>query len=97
MKLSDLEKKDLLTPNEAPKYPQGLCVYLGPEELEKLGIQKAPEVGKEYMLLAKAVVVNAGLANKEEGEYRMELQLQELDLKAKEKDAQPADKVLYGE
>ena len=39
-----------------PEYPYGLCITLGKEELEKLGITVLPQVGSEMMVHAKAYV-----------------------------------------
>ncbi len=41
---------------DEPRYPYGLCISLGKEELEKLGITALPKVGSEMMITAKAYV-----------------------------------------
>ena len=42
--------------SDEPRYPYGLCISLGKDELEKLGITALPKVGGEMMITAKAVV-----------------------------------------
>ena len=41
---------------DEPRYPYGLCLTLGKEELEKLGISALPKVGTEMTITAKAYV-----------------------------------------
>ena len=41
---------------DEPRYPHGLCLTLGKEELEKLGISALPKVGTEMTITAKSYV-----------------------------------------
>jgi hypothetical protein len=41
---------------DEPQYPYGLCIRLGKDELEKLGITALPKVGTEMMVMAKGFV-----------------------------------------
>ena len=41
---------------DEPRYPYGLCISLGKDELEKLGITALPKVGTEMMIMAKCYV-----------------------------------------
>ena len=57
MALVDL-KQDKPDPQEEPeeyegsRYPSGTCLYLGEDELEKLGVTELPKVGDEYHIHA---------------------------------------------
>ena len=56
MDLIDLQKDPQPIDSEEmydqPMYSYGLCISLGREELEKLGIEKLPEAGSEMMIKA---------------------------------------------
>jgi len=96
MRMSVEEMKDFSTPkSEAPNYPYGLKLSLGPDELEKLGIQDAPELDKEMTFTIKACVVEVQKDDREgdEKKFRVELQDKEMVEVKKEKSATEA---LYG-
>lgn len=54
---------------EQDQYPGGLCLYLGEEEIAKLGIE-LPEVGAELVLKAKARVTSVSDAESLHGRHR---------------------------
>tara|TARA_B100000131_G_C17971645_1_gene554722 strand:+ start:4 stop:366 length:363 start_codon:yes stop_codon:yes gene_type:complete len=61
---------------EEPMYSYGLCISLGREELEKLGIEKLPEAGSEMMLKAQAYVKTVRESQEKDGvEQNVELQI----------------------
>ena len=97
MSMSAEEKKDFSTPSsmKAPSYPYGLKISLGPEELEKLGIQDAPELDAEMEFKIKAFVseVRKNDTEGDEKEFSVELQIKEMEQKKSEKSASEA---LYG-
>lgn len=98
MKLSTEEKKDFCSPNpinSAPKYPHGLKLRLGPEELKKLNFQKMPDIDTVFKLFSKVKVVE--IESNEEGEHCLCLQIMEMDLKGTEEKEKEATKILYGE
>ena len=67
LRLSEMEKKDFSTPStgpKAPKYPYGLKITLGPEELEKLGISELPQVDSFVNFEAKAKKAQESPASK---------------------------------
>lgn len=84
---------------DEPRYPYGLCISLGKEELEKLGITALPKVGSEMMVTAKAVVksVSAYDTQGEGQDMRVELQITDMGL-GQTDDAQNNDRAskLYG-
>lgn len=50
------EQKGVPMESIKPDYPWGLCINLGAEELDKLGMTKLPEVGTEMELGIKVTV-----------------------------------------
>ncbi len=85
--------------SDEPRYPYGLCISLGKEELEKLGITALPKVGGEMMITAKAVVKSTSAYDTQgEGtDMRVELQITDMGL-GQTDDAQNNDRAskLYG-
>ena len=98
MKMEPEMRKDFSTPKmEAPEYPHGLRICLEKKELEKLGFMKAPEIDKMMELKGKVKVVEVSNQDYGQGdEYRVELQITDMELSSEKKDEGPA-KVLYGE
>ena len=67
---------------DEPRYPYGLCLSLGKDELEKLGITALPKVGGEMMIQAKATVKSTS-AYETQGEgtdMRVELQITDMEI-----------------
>ena len=67
---------------DEPRYPYGLCISLGKDELEKLGITALPKVGGEMMIQAKAMVKSTS-AYETQGEgtdMRVELQITDMEI-----------------
>ena len=80
MNLIDLKKDpqpiDSNEMYDEPMYSYGLCISLGKEELEKLGIQQLPQAGSEMMLKAKAYVKTVRESQEKDGvEQNVELQI----------------------
>ena len=80
MDLIDLKKDPQPIDNkemyDEPMYSYGLCISLGKEELEKLGIEKLPEAGSEMMLKAQAYVKTVRESQEKDGvEQNVELQI----------------------
>ena len=66
-KKSDREKDCCYSESIEEQYPWGLKLNLDTEELEKLGIKEAPEVGEEVLIYAKAYIKDVS-QNEREGE-----------------------------
>ena len=85
--------------SDEPRYPYGLCISLGKEDLEKLGITALPKVGGEMMITAKAVVKSTSAYDTQgQGQdMRVELQITDMDVGQTE-NAQNNDRAskLYG-
>ena len=81
---------------DEPMYSYGLCISLGREELEKLGIEKLPEAGSEMMLTAKAYVKTVRESQEKDGvEQNVELQICAMAIEPIDKTGDQADG-LYG-
>ena len=82
---------------DEPMYSYGLCISLGKEELEKLGIEKLPQAGSEMMLTAKAYVKTVRESQEKDGvEQNVELQICAMAIERIDKTGDQADG-LYGD
>tara|TARA_B100001989_G_C24470729_1_gene429068 strand:- start:58 stop:432 length:375 start_codon:yes stop_codon:yes gene_type:complete len=82
---------------DEPMYSYGLCISLGKEELQKLGIEKLPEAGTEMMLKAKAYVKTVRESQEKDGvEQNVELQICAMAIEPIDKTGDQADG-LYGD
>jgi hypothetical protein len=68
--------------SDEPRYPYGLCISLGKEELTKLGITSLPKVGSEMLIHAKSVVKSTSAYDTQgEGQdMRVELQITDMGI-----------------
>ena len=101
MDLIDLKKDpqpiDSKEMYDEPMYSYGLCISLGKEELEKLGIEKLPQAGSEMMLTAKAYVKTVRESQEKDGvEQNVELQICAMAIEPIDKTGDQADE-LYGD
>ena len=81
---------------DEPMYSYGLCISLGDEELQKLGIEKLPEAGSEMMLKAMAYVKNVSERKEQDGvSQNVELQICAMAIETLDKSKDRADG-LYG-
>lgn len=82
MKIVNLKQEAPEMEMRPSDYPWGLCLHLGTEELEKLGITKMPGIGQSIDIAGKAIVV----ALRDDGGCRsMELQITDLGMKGSPK------------
>lgn len=88
------------TPDNAPKYPYGLCLDLCDESLAKLGISSLPAVGTQMTLTAKVIVTRTGAYQTQDGESEASMGLQITDMELGGQGAAPAPRdmaaSLYG-
>lgn len=91
--MHSVEEKTILgtTEDDAP----GLCLYLGAEQIEKLGLKTMPVAGSTAMIHARVLVKEVASRVTDEGnDQTMELQILEMGF-SKEKQKEPAQ-ALYG-
>ena len=84
---------------DEPRYPYGLCINLGKEELEKLGITALPKVGTEMTIMAKAYVkMTRAYETQGEGEdMGIELQITDMEIQGNQQQRNAeASTMLYG-
>ena len=82
---------------DEPMYSYGLCISLGREELEKLGIEKLPEAGSEMMIKGLAYVKTVRESKEKDGvEQNVELQICAMGIEPFDKSGDQAEG-LYGE
>ena len=82
---------------DEPMYSYGLCISLGREELEKLGIEKLPEAGSEMMIKGLAYVKTVRESKEQDGvEQNVELQITAMGIEPFDKSGDQAEG-LYGE
>ena len=101
MDLIDLQKDPQPIDSEElydqPMYSYGLCISLGREELEKLGIEKLPEAGSEMMIKAFAYVKTVRESKEQDGvEQNVELQITAMGIEPFDKSGDQAES-LYGD
>lgn len=87
---ADDKRKDMGAPatvdSIAPDYPWGLCIHLGADELNKLGIKEMPEAGCCMMLMATVhvtrvqVTAAAGVKPGDDSERSVDLQITDMML-----------------
>lgn len=99
----DYDQPMAATQPSQPQYPYGLRIYLDDESLDKLGIEKLPELGAEFMIEAKVRVVSKSEStdpNDEDGDNdrsSMDLQIVAMGLPAAKKDPATVAKEMYPE
>ena len=87
---SEDKRKDMGGPcgidSIAPDFPWGLCIHLGADELNKLGIKEMPEAGCCMMLMATVQVTKvqvtaaAGVKPGDDPERSVDLQITDMIL-----------------
>lgn len=101
MQQSPEEAKEQTEPkaSDAPKYPWGLCLTLNDDSLEKLGIDKLPEVGSVVTITARAEVSSIRDYQTQGGESEASMDLQITDMQVDGMDANTMGRAagaLYG-
>ena len=80
---------------DRPEYPYGLCLHLGKDELEKLGISELPDVGTPVMISAKAFVKSTSAYNTQDDGKSMSAELQITDMEVMPGEKQAPESILY--
>lgn len=81
-------------PVSAPDYPYGLCICLGEDELQKLGLDENPEIGDMLHLHAMAKVTSVSQSESEGvgKNRRVELQITHMVGENEDEENEEADK-----
>lgn len=98
MKMDEEEAKEYSPSSmasDAPEYPYGLQISLDDSSLEKLGLDKLPEVGAEIEIRAVAEVCSVSENKTYEGEVERRVCLQITDMEVG-RGSTDAAKELYG-
>jgi hypothetical protein len=83
-------------PADEPKYPYGLNLSLGDEELDKLGLKgDMPETGETYILTARVKVTECSSRDTQGDGVRSSVNLQITDL-ALDEDSKTDAEAVYG-
>lgn len=80
---------------DEPQYPYGLCLHLGKDELDKLGIKDLPEVGTPVMISAKAFVKSTSAYNTQDSGKSMSVELQVTDMEVSPGEKKDPASVMY--
>ena len=85
---------------DEPRYPYGLCIRLGKDELEKLGITALPTVGSKMKISAECFVESTSAYETQGSGKDMSLSLQITDMEIGATDAKKTNDqnatMLYG-
>lgn len=101
MKLVDLEREGMEMPTPGGGYPSGCCLYLGPDELEKLGYPDGLPAGTKIRLEGNAVIAGDRL-DQDMDAHRLEVQILELGIEpdgmteGEEEETKTAGAKVYG-
>lgn len=104
MKIDKAEREKMmegpasLAAGDYPEYPWGMCLELDDSSLTKLGMTELPEVGENYMLIAKVSVTSVSSNETANGgkSRRVSLQVTDLALEAEAKDVKTVSDAMYG-
>ena len=80
---------------DEPQYPYGLCLHLGKDELEKLGVKELPDVGTPVMISAKAFVKSTSAYNTQGDGKTMSAELQITDMELMPGEKKDPASVMY--
>lgn len=80
---------------DRPEYPYGLCLHLGKDELEKLGVTELPDVGTPVMISAKAFVKSTSAYDTQNDGKSMSAELQITDMELMPGEKKDPASVMY--
>lgn len=105
MSYEEKEMKDFSIPKPSiSKFPHGMKISLGKEEMKKLNLEGKPEIGKKFNAEIMVEVIEISKVDDDESgsdDYRVELQIKEMELKKDKTDdvikKSDSAQILYGE
>lgn len=93
-----MEKTDIACDPCESKYPYGLCINLGNDELKKLGINELPEIGTVMKIEGMVSVSSTHQSESLEGRSHKSLGLQITDMSlSSEKEKKSREEKIYGD
>lgn len=88
---------EMATDYEEPQYPYGLCLTLGKDELEKLGMTTLPDVGAKMNVMAMGYVKSTSAYETQDDGKSMSVEIQLTDLEISPGDRKDPAEVMYGQ
>lgn len=91
----EVEEKPGMVEKDEPRYPYGLCLHLGKDELEKLGMTTLPDVGAKMEVMAKGYVKSTSAYETQDDGKSMSVEIQITDLELAPGEKKDPASVLY--
>jgi len=91
----EVEEKPGMVEADEPSYPYGLCLHLGKDELEKLGMTTLPDVGAKMEVMAKGYVKSTSAYETQDDGKSMSVDIQITDLELAPGEMKDPASVLY--
>ncbi|CAB4144376.1 hypothetical protein UFOVP456_37 [uncultured Caudovirales phage] len=93
----EVEEQPGMVEADEPSYPYGLCLHLGKDELEKLGITALPDVGAKMEIMAKGYVKSTSAYETQGDGKSQSVEIQITDLEVAPGERKDPAQVMYGQ
>lgn len=91
----EVEESPGMIEGDEPRYPYGLCLHLGKDELEKLGMTQLPDVGAKMNVMAMGYVKSTSAYETQDDGKSMSVEIQITDLELTPGEKKDPASVLY--
>lgn len=92
----EVEEKPGMVEADEPRYPYGLCLHLGKDELEKLGVTALPDVGAKMMVHANGYVKSTSAYDTQGDGKSMTVEIQLTELEVVPGEGKSSAEIMYG-